>query len=97
MALNLGKLSRVAGAVEPTRSSGMPAAQKLWHVSKTHLLELSKEGLWRGATLQPATLADLRTRHALAVRVKAMPIFEAKAAIMPWPELPGWSNPKNIP
>jgi hypothetical protein len=75
----------------------MPAAQKLWHVSKTHLLELSKEGLWRGGTLQPATLADLRTRHALAVRVKAMPIFEGKAAIMPWPELPWLVEPEEHP
>jgi hypothetical protein len=66
-------------------------------MSKTHLLELSKEGLWRGATLQPATLADLRTRHALAVRVKAMPIFEGKAAIMPWPELPWLVEPEEHP
>jgi hypothetical protein len=40
MALCLSKLSRVAGAVEPTRSSGIPAAQKLWDMSKAHLLEL---------------------------------------------------------
>jgi hypothetical protein len=51
-------------------------------VSKTHLFELSKEGFWRGATLQPATLAALQTRHALAVRVKATPIFEGNAAIV---------------
>jgi hypothetical protein len=38
--LGLSKLLRVAGAVEPTRSSAMPAAQQLWHVSKAHLLEL---------------------------------------------------------
>jgi hypothetical protein len=35
----------------------MPAAQKLWHVSEAHLLELFKEGFWRCAAVQPATLA----------------------------------------
>jgi hypothetical protein len=48
-----------AAAVEPARSSGIPAAQKLWHVLKTHLLELSDEGFWRRAAAQPATLAAL--------------------------------------
>jgi hypothetical protein len=63
-------------------------------VSKTHLLELSKDGFWRGAGLQPATLAALRTRHALAVRVKATRIFEGKAAIVPGPELPWRLEPE---
>jgi hypothetical protein len=47
----------VAGAVEPTRSSGIPAAQKLWHVSKTHRFELFKQSFWRRAAVQPATPA----------------------------------------
>jgi hypothetical protein len=67
--------------------SEVPAAQQLWHVSKTHLLELFKEGVSRRDVVQSATLA-LRTRHALAVPVKAMPIFEGKAAIVPRPEPP---------
>jgi hypothetical protein len=37
-------------------SSGIAVAQKLWHVSKTHRLELLKEGFWRRAAVQPATL-----------------------------------------
>jgi hypothetical protein len=56
-------------------SSGIPAAQKLWHVSKAHRLELFKEGFWWRAVVQPATLAAVRTRHALPVPVKATPIF----------------------
>jgi hypothetical protein len=36
-------------------SSGLPAARKLWHLSKTHRFELLKQGFWR----QPATLAGL--------------------------------------
>jgi hypothetical protein len=67
---------------------GIPAAQQLWHVSKTHLLELSKEGFWRGAVLQPATSAALRPRHALTERVNAARIFEGEAAIVPRPERP---------
>ena len=63
-------------------------------MSKTHLLELSKEGLWRGAPLQLAILAALRTRHALAVRVKATRIFQGKAAIVPRPELPWRLEPE---
>jgi hypothetical protein len=38
---------------------GCRAAQKLWHVSKAHPLELSEEGFWRRAAVQPATLAAL--------------------------------------
>jgi hypothetical protein len=38
--------------------------------------------------VQPATLAALCTRHALAVRVKATPIVEGEAAIVPRPEPP---------
>jgi hypothetical protein len=72
----------------------VPAAQKLWHVSKTHLLDLSKEGLWRRAALQPATLAALRTPHALAVPMNATPIFEGNAAIVPRTERPSLVEPE---
>jgi hypothetical protein len=44
-------------------------------VSKAHRLELFKEGFWWRAVVQPATLAAVRTRHALPVPVKATPIF----------------------
>ena len=44
---------------EPARSSAMSRTQKLWHVSKTHLLELFEECFWRRAVVQPATLAAL--------------------------------------
>jgi hypothetical protein len=67
----------------------MSVAQKLWHVSKAHLLELFKEGFWRRAGVQSTTLAALRARHALAVRVRSMPMFEGKVAIVPGPE-PRW-------
>ena len=73
-------------------SQGIPAAQKLWHIPKAHLLELLKEGFWRRAVVQPATLAALG--HGLAVRLKAMPIFEDKAAMVPRPELPWQVEPK---
>jgi hypothetical protein len=35
----------------------MPAAQKVWHVSKAHLLELSEEGFWPRPAGLPAILA----------------------------------------
>jgi hypothetical protein len=63
-------------------------------VSKAHLLELSEEGFWRRAAALPATLACLRTRHALAVRLKAIEIFEDKAAIVPRPEPPWLVEPE---
>ena len=46
-------------ATEPGRSSAIPAAQQLWHVSEAHLLELFKEGFWRCAGPQLTRLADL--------------------------------------
>ena len=52
-------LDKAAGAGEPARSSGIPAAQQLWHVSKAHLLELSEEGFGRRAAVQAAALAGL--------------------------------------
>ena len=75
----------------------MPAAQKLWHVSKAHLLELFKEGFWRRAAVLPATLAALRTRHALAVPMNAMPIFKGRATIVPRPEPPWLVKPEEQP
>ena len=77
--------------------SGLPAAQQLWHASEAHPLELFKEGFWRRAAGQPAILAGLRTRHALAVPVKATSIFESKAAIVPRPELPWLIEPEEQP
>jgi hypothetical protein len=55
-------------------------------VSKAHLLELIKEPFWRRAEVLPATLAALRTWHALVVRLMATPVLEGKAAIVPRPE-----------
>ena len=72
----------------------MAATQKLWYVSKTHRLELFKEGFWRRAVVQPASLAALETRYARAVPVKATPIFEGKAATVPRPELPWLVEPE---
>jgi hypothetical protein len=57
-------------------------------LSKAHRLELFEEGFWGRAAMQPATLAALRPRHARAVRVKATPILEGKAAVVPRPEPP---------
>jgi hypothetical protein len=87
--LGLGWCGVPVRAAEPARSSGIPPAQKLWHVSKAHLLELSEEGFWRHAAVQPATLAAFRTRLALAeVLRKLVPIIEYKAAIVPRSEVP---------
>jgi hypothetical protein len=94
MASCLSKLSTVAGAVEPTRSSGIPAAQKLWHVSKAHLLELFKESFWRCVAVQSTTLAALRAPHAVALPLKARPIFEGKLAMVPRPEPPWLIEPE---
>jgi hypothetical protein len=80
--------------VEPTRSSGIAAAQKLWHVAKAHLLELLEYGFWRCAAVQSANVAALRTRHALAEGVKARPIFDGDAAIVPRPEPPWLIEPE---
>ena len=44
--------------VKAARSSGIPAAQKLWHVSKAHLLKLFQEGFrWRAGVLPPTLAA----------------------------------------
>jgi hypothetical protein len=64
-------------------------------MSKAHLLELFKEGFWW--RVHPASLASLRTRHALAVPVKAAPILEGKAVIVPRPELPWQVEPEEQP
>jgi hypothetical protein len=48
-----------AGLAAQALCSAIPVAQKLWHVSETHLLELSEECFWRRSTVQPATLIAL--------------------------------------
>jgi hypothetical protein len=63
-------------------------------MSKAHLLELSEKGLWWCAAVQSATLAALRTRHALAVPMNATPIFEGKATVVPRPEPPWLVEPE---
>jgi hypothetical protein len=94
MAFGLSRLLRVAGAVEPTRSSGIPAAQQLWYISKAHLLELSEQGFWRCVAVQPATFAPLCTRHARGRPGKLTPISPCKAGIVPRPEPPWLIEPE---
>lgn len=60
------------------------------------LLELSEEGFWRRAAVQPATRTAL-TRHALAVPEKLTPIFKGKAAIVPRPEVRWLVEPEERP
>jgi hypothetical protein len=67
------------------------AAQKLWHMSEAHLLELSEKGFWRRTAVQFTTL---RIRHALAVPMNATPIFEGKATVVPPPEPPWLIEPE---
>jgi hypothetical protein len=66
-------------------------------VSKAHLLELFQEGLWRSAGMNSTSLATLRTRHALALPLKAKPIFKGEVAIVPRPELPLQIEPEEQP
>ena len=63
-------------------------------MSEAHLLELFKEGFWRCAAVQSATLAALRTRHAFAVPMNATPIFKGGATIVPRPEPPWLVEPE---
>jgi hypothetical protein len=63
---------------------------------KIHLLEPSEASFWRRRAVQPATLAGLGTRDAIA-EVPEMPqrrVFENKAAVVPPPLLPRAIEPK---
>jgi hypothetical protein len=77
--------------------SGVPAAQQLWRVSKAHLLELFQEGSRRRAVVQPAIMAAMRTRQALAEPMRATPIFEGRATIVPRREPPWLVEPEDQP
>ena len=44
--------------------------------------------------MQPTRLAALRARHALALPLKARPIFEGKLAMVPRPEPPWLIEPE---
>jgi hypothetical protein len=72
-------------ATDPARSSATSAAQELWHVPKTHQLELFKERLLRRTAVQPATLTALLSRSSV------------DAAIVPRPELPWQAEPEVQP
>ena len=65
------------------------------------MLEPFEDSFWRRSAVQPANLAVLRTRDALAevpgVPGKVVSVFESKATVVPRPEVPRAIKPEHEP
>jgi hypothetical protein len=91
-----GRWSPSQAAKKCGRYSAAVLVQKLRHMPKPKLLELSEKNIWRRGAVQPATLAGRGTRDALAKvpEASSMRVFESEAAVVQVPDVPRAIEPE---